>query len=60
MEFESKGDPRVLFVMNLVLSFVFAYVVVRGAAFVSELTFSWQLVGIVTLLLMLLTRIFVW
>jgi len=51
----SDGDPRVLFVLNLVLSFVFSYAVVWGLAFIGIGTFSWQNVGVATVALMLLT-----
>lgn len=37
---ESKGDPRVLFVMNLVLSTLFAAAVVWGLSVVGELAFT--------------------
>ncbi|MEF8757216.1 MAG: hypothetical protein V5A33_03155 [Halobacteriales archaeon] len=51
----SQGDPRVLLVMNLVLSGLFSTVVVWGLAFLDMLAFEWRTVGIVTLGLMLLT-----
>lgn len=55
----SQGDPRVLFVMNLVLSFVFSYVVVWGLDFIDSMTFSWQSVGVGTVALMLVTYLLV-
>lgn len=55
----SKGDPRVLFVMNLVLSAVFAYAVVWGLSFIDVLEFTWQTVGILTGLLMVVTYLVV-
>jgi hypothetical protein len=51
----SKGDPRVLFVMNLVLSSIFAAVVVWGLDFIDLLAFSWQTVALVAAALMFLT-----
>jgi hypothetical protein len=51
----SQGDPRVLFVMNLVLSALFSYVIVWGLSFLGTLEFSWRTVAGVTLGLMLLT-----
>lgn len=51
----SEGDPRVLFVLNLVLSFLFSYVVVWGLSFLQVTAFSWQNVGVATAALMLLT-----
>lgn len=51
----SEGDPRVLFVMNLVLSFLFSSVVVGGLAFIGMMDFSWGTVGLVTAGVMILT-----
>jgi hypothetical protein len=55
----SQGDPRVLFVMNLVLSALFSTVVVWGFAFIDVLEFSWRTVGVATLALMLVTWVVV-
>ena len=55
----SQGDPRVLFVMNLVLSALFSTTVVWGLAFLDVLEFTWRIVGLATLGLMLLTWILV-
>ncbi|WP_158058581.1 hypothetical protein [Halorussus halophilus] len=54
---DSQGDPRVLFVMNLVLSSVFAYAVVWGLAFIEMIAFSWQTVALVAAFLMLVTTV---
>lgn len=51
----SDGDPRVLFVLNLVFSFVFSYAVVWGLGFIGVGTFTWRNVAFATLALMLLT-----
>lgn len=51
----SDGDPRVLFVLNLLLSFVFSYTIVWGLSFIGMMTFSWQTVGAATVALMVLT-----
>lgn len=56
---DSKGDPRVHLVINLVLSAALATGVVWGLSFLGALTFSWQTVGAVTGLLMLLTYVVV-
>ncbi|PSP54690.1 hypothetical protein BRC82_09140 [Halobacteriales archaeon QS_1_67_19] len=56
---DSAGDPRVLFVMNLVLSATFAWLVVRGLAVLGVLTFAWRTVGLATAVLMLLTYLVV-
>ncbi|WP_373188618.1 hypothetical protein [Halolamina sp.] len=51
----SDGDSRVLFVLNLLLSFVFSYVVVWGLAFIGVGTFTLQNVALATIALMVLT-----
>lgn len=55
----SSGDPRVLFVMNLVLSAVFATVIVYGLSIVANVTFGWKRVAGATLALMVLTYLVV-
>jgi hypothetical protein len=52
----SQGDPRVLFVMNLVLSSVFAWVIVWGLNFIDVLAFSARNVAVAAALLMVLTH----
>jgi hypothetical protein len=42
----TDGDPRVLFVMNVVLSVAFAALVVWGLAFIDVLVFSWGTVAL--------------
>lgn len=49
------GDPRVHAVMNLVLSLVFAALIVTGLAFVGLLDYSWTAVALIAALLMVLT-----
>jgi hypothetical protein len=51
----SDGDPRVLFVLNLLLSFVFSYVVVWGLSFIGIGTFTLENVAYATVALMVLT-----
>ena len=53
----SRGDPRVLFVMNLVLSTLFCYVVVRGLDFIDAVGFSWTLVAGTTAVLVIVTHL---
>lgn len=53
----SEGDPRVLFVMNLVLSFVFSYFVVWGLSFIDVIAFDWGTVALATAALVFLTHI---
>ena len=53
----SQGDPRVLFVLNLVLSSVFAYGVVWGLDFIDVVTFSLRTVAGVALALMVVTYV---
>ena len=55
----SQGDPRVLFVLNLLLSFAFCSVVVWGLEFVGLGTFAWERVGVVTVGLMLFNQLVV-
>ncbi|WP_132059250.1 hypothetical protein [Halorussus amylolyticus] len=55
----SKGDPRVLFAMNLVLSAVFASTVVWGLAFIDVLEYEWRTVAVATGILMVLTHVVV-
>lgn len=56
---KSKGDPRVLVVLNLVLSFIFAYFIIWGLSFMGALEFSWTTVGGATLALAVITYIIV-
>ena len=51
----SKGDPRVFFVMNLALSSAFAALVVWGLSFVGALEFGWQPVAALAGLLVIVT-----
>ncbi len=53
----SQGDPRVLFVMNLVLSAVFGTVVVWGLSVVGLLGFSVWNAASLTLILMAITHL---
>jgi hypothetical protein len=52
---KSQGDPRVLFVMNLVLSALFATVVVWGASFIDLVAFTFENVATAALVLTALT-----
>lgn len=51
----SEGDPRVLFIMNLVLSFVFSWAVVSGLEFIGVIEYSWSRVAVATIALMIMT-----
>ncbi|AUV83690.1 hypothetical protein C2R22_20260 [Salinigranum rubrum] len=53
----SEGDPRVLFVMNLVLSAVFGTAILWGLDFVGLATFSPTNAAVAALVLMALTGI---
>ena len=55
----SKGDPRVLFVMNLVLSAAFATLLVWGLSQIDLLAFAWQTVAFAAGILMVLTYLVV-
>jgi len=54
-----SGDPRVLLVMNVVLSAIFASVIIWGLAFIDVVTFTWTNVGLLTLVLVLITHLVV-
>lgn len=56
---DSKGDPRVLFAMNLVLSAAFASVAVWGLSLLDLLAFSWRTVAVATVALMAVTYLVV-
>lgn len=55
----SQGDPRVLFVLNLTLSFVFSTAVFGGLAFVGVVPFEWTRVAIGTAALVLVSYLVV-
>ena len=55
----SQGDPRVLVVLNLLLSFAFTAVVAWGMDVVGFAPFTWQNVGLGTLTLFLITWVVV-
>lgn len=56
---ESEGDPRVHFVMNLVLSAMFAYIVLWGLDFLETLQFTVLRLGLLTAIVMGLTQVLV-
>ena len=56
----SEGDPRVLLVLNLVLSAVFAYIVLWLSEFVGITTLTLNRYLAFTLVLMLVTFIVTW
>lgn len=56
---DSKGDPRVLFVMNLVLSSAFSFVLVTALSYVGVMTFAWDTVALTAAGLMVLTYVVV-
>jgi hypothetical protein len=53
---ESEGDPRVLFVLNVVLSLVFSYMVVWGLDFIGAVEFSLLNLALATAVLVLATH----
>ena len=57
--FDSKGDPRVHFVMNLILSSIFAYIVLWGLDLIGALEFSTLRLVLATIILMGLTQVLV-
>ena len=56
---KSSGDSRVLFVMNLLLSALFASVVVSVLSFAGVMAFSWGQVAWATAGLVILTYVVV-
>jgi len=57
--FDSEGDPRVHFVMNLVLSALFGYIILWGLDLINALEFTMLRLVLATIILMGLTQIFV-
>jgi hypothetical protein len=55
----SKGDIRVLLVMDLVLSAVFGAIVVWGLSVLDVLAFAWRTVALVALAVAVLTYLVV-
>lgn len=53
----SDGDPRVLLVLNLVLSALFAYVILWGLDFIGAVEWSIPRLVVGTLALVLLTHV---
>lgn len=53
----SRGDPRVLFVMNFVLSVLFCYLVLNGLDFIGVVGFSLPLLAGATATLMVITHL---
>ena len=53
----SRGDPRVHLLINLLLSVVFAWIVIFGLSYVTELEFSFESVATLAGALMILTYI---
>ena len=53
----SKGDPRVLLVMNLVLSTLFSWVIISGLAFVGQIEFEWATVALLALVIAVVTHL---
>lgn len=51
----SQGDIRVLLVLDVVLSFLFSWLVLSGLAFVDLTEFTWAKVGVATVALALIT-----
>lgn len=51
----SQGDIRVLVALDLLLSFVFSWLVISGLAFVDLTEFTWAKVGVATVALALIT-----
>lgn len=55
----SDGDIRVLLALDLLLSFVFVYTLMKGLEFIDVLAFSWNTVAMATAFLGFLTYLIV-
>lgn len=55
----SQGDPRVLFALNVSLSFMFSTTVFGGLAFIGVIPFDWTRVAIGTAALVLVSYLVV-
>lgn len=53
----SRGDPRILFVLNMVLSTLFAWILVRGGDLLGMLEFRLTTVAVVAAGLVVLTYV---
>ncbi|MCH7659215.1 MAG: hypothetical protein IH933_01070 [Euryarchaeota archaeon] len=53
----SRGDPRVLFVINFLLSAAFCYIVLQGLVFIGATEFSLTMFAGGTIVLMVLTHL---
>jgi hypothetical protein len=53
----SRGDPRVLLVLNLLLSATFCYIVLQGLVLLDATEFSWTVFALGTVVLMVLTHL---
>lgn len=56
MEFETEGDPRVHFLINLVLSAVFVYVLMWGLELVASFEFTLLRFALGTLIMVVITN----
>ena len=54
---DSKGNPIVLFALNVVLSVTFAYILIYLSDLVNVTTFSWEQVGTLALILIAITYV---
>lgn len=59
MEFESEGDPRVHFVINLALSAMFVYIVLWGLDLLGTVEFTLVRFVAGTAVLMLITHVLI-
>jgi len=54
---DSKGNPIVLFALNVVLSVTFAYMLIYLSDLANITTFSWEQVGTLSLILIAITYV---
>jgi hypothetical protein len=54
---QSQGDSRVLFAMNLALSFAFSWLLFSALSFVDVVPFSWGRIAVATAILVVATHL---
>lgn len=58
-EDKPKGDPRVFWILNLILSFIFAYTVLLGLEFLVDFEYDWITIILLTIIVMIISHLMV-
>lgn len=58
-EDKPKGDPRVFWILNLILSFIFAYTVLLGLEFLVDFEYDWITIILLTVIVMIISHLMV-